>query len=282
MTAGQAVVYGVVQGLTEFLPISSTAHIRIVPALLGWPDPGAAFTAVIQVGTLTAVLTYFWRDISSIGRATFRAVGQGSPLATFDARLGWMIGIGTVPIGVVGFFSQQAIATSLRSLYVISASLILLALLLWWAESVVQRRLNAGVLPRELPDLGWLDAIVVGLAQAVALIPGSSRSGVTITGGLFLGMSRETAARFSFLMSLPSILVAGLYELVKRRHDLLASQNDVLTLLLATVVSGAVGYTSIALLLRYLKTHTTFLFIVYRLILGSLLLRWLAVGTLQP
>jgi undecaprenyl-diphosphatase len=265
MTLWQAVVLGFIQGLTEFLPISSTAHLRIVPALLGWNDPGAAFTAVIQLGTLVAVLLYFARDIAGITRDTL----------TGKSRFGWMIALGTVPVVVCGLLFKHHIETNLRSLYVISGSLIALAAVLWIAELVAKHR-------REMKDLGWFDAIVVGLAQCVALIPGASRSGVTITGGLFMGLTRETAARFSFLLSLPAVFAAGVYELIKARHELLASQEHVVDLIVATVVSFIVGYACIAFLLRYLKTHTTYVFIIYRLLLGGLLLALLASGRLQP
>ncbi len=282
MTTGQAVVYGIVQGLTEYLPISSTAHLRIVPALLGWKDPGAAFTAVIQIGTLLAVLAYFYHDIVRIVSATCRGLIHGKPFETTDARMGWMIAGGTLPLLAFGFLFKDNIETNLRSLYVISAALIGLALVLMAAEGLVQWRLRTGHRPRELENLNWRDAILVGLAQAIALIPGSSRSGVTITAGLFLGMSRETAARFSFLLSLPSILLAGLYELVGHWSDLLHSNSQTINLIVATAVSGIVGYLSIAFLLRYLKTHTTWCFIGYRLVVGGALLVLLATGRLQP
>lgn len=282
MTAFQALVYGVIQGLTEFLPISSTAHLRVVPALLGWDDPGAAFTAVIQVGTLVAVLLYFYDDVARLIAAAARGLLTGQPLGTPNAKLAWMIVLGTVPVVICGVAFKRHIETTLRSLYVISAAAIGLALLLMLAEALVRRRQRAGAHLRDLSELGWLDALVVGMAQALALIPGSSRSGVTITGGLFAGMSRETAARFSFLLSLPSVFAAGVYELYKERHELLASQADVVNVVLASVVSGVIGYASIAFLLRYLRTHSTYLFIVYRLVLGGLLLVLLGMGRLQP
>jgi len=282
MTIGQAVIYGVVQGLTEYLPISSTAHLRIVPALFGWGDPGAAFTAVIQIGTLIAVLGYFSKDILRIERATIQGIVGGKPFETLDSRMGWMIAIGTAPVVVLGLLFKKNIETNLRSLYVIATAMIALALVLMLAEWTVRRRAQAGHKLKELADLGWLDAIVVGLSQAVALVPGSSRSGVTITGGLFLGMTRETAARFSFLLSLPSVFAAGMYEMIKHRHELLATRSDEMNLIAATVVSLVVGYASIAFLLGYLKKHTTYVFIVYRLLLGALLFVLLSTGKLQP
>jgi undecaprenyl-diphosphatase len=282
MNSWQAMILGIIQGLTEFLPISSTAHLRIVPALLGWDDPGAAFTAVIQWGTLVAVLIYFRTDIARISAAMLEGIRRGRPFDLPDARMGWMIGAGTVPIVVLGVLFKKYIDTTLRSLYVISASLLALALLLSLAEWLVKRREAARLQQKDLGKLGWLDAVLVGLAQAVALIPGSSRSGVTITAGLFLKMTRETAARFSFLLSLPAVFGAGLYELYKERHELLASQADVVNLVIATVVAGFVGYAAIAFLLAYLKTHTTAPFIAYRIGLSLFLLALLLLGILQP
>ena len=280
MSLLQAIVLGVVQGLTEFSPISSTAHLRIVPALLGWADPGAAFTAVIQIGTLLAVLAYFRADITRIAWATLSDLSHARFCHNQDARLGWMIVVGTIPIVVAGLLFQDVIETTLRSLYVISASMIALALALMAAEWVAQRRELSGQPARTMAGLSWGDAAAVGLAQALALIPGASRSGVTIMGGLFRGMDRPTAARFSFLLSLPAILAAGIYELYKEREALLASQTDAINLLVATAVSGVVGYASIAFLLGYLKTHSTFLFIAYRLVLGLGLLALLVSGRL--
>jgi undecaprenyl-diphosphatase len=272
MTLLQAIILGIIQGLTEFLPISSTAHLRIVPALLGWEDPGAAFTAVIQFGTLVAILLYFTRDIIRIVGAVVGGVVSGKPLHNQDARMGWMIAAGTVPIVVLGVLFKDSIETSLRSLYVISASLILLAIALWVAEIVTKRREVRGVELKTMDKLSLKEVLFVGFAQAVALIPGSSRSGTTITGGLLVGMNRETAARFSFLLSLPSVLAAGVYEMIQERQALLSTDVGALNLIVATVVSGIVGYASIAFLLNYLRNHTTYLFIIYRFALGILLL----------
>jgi undecaprenyl-diphosphatase len=282
MTLVEAIVLGIVQGLTEFLPISSTAHLRIVPAILGRGDPGAAFSAVIQIGTLAAVFLYFARDIWRIGRATVIGVLIGRPMHSHDARLGWMIAAATVPIVVAGLSFKDAIETTLRSLYVISASLIGLAVLLGLAELFVRREVQRGRVLKQIGDIGWREAIVVGCAQAVALVPGSSRSGVTITGGLFCGLSREAAARFSFLCSLPSIFAAGVYELYKERDALLGSSGDAVNLIAATVAAGIVGYWSIDFLLRLLRTRTTLVFIVYRLIVGFALLGLLSAGVLHP
>jgi undecaprenyl-diphosphatase len=282
MTYFHAFVIGIIQGLTEFLPISSTAHIRIVPELLGWDDPGAAFTAVIQWGTLVAAIIYFRNEIVHFTRAVVVETLHGKFCASRDSQMAWMIALGTVPVVVLGLLFKKRIETSWRSLYVISAAMIGLALVLMLAEWLTKWRQRMHHKLKEFDDIGWWDAIVIGFAQSVALIPGASRSGVTITGALFQGLNRETAARFSFLLSLPAIFGAGLFELYKERHELLASQQHVWNLIIATVVAGIVGYASIAFLLSYLKKHTTYLFIIYRILMGSLLLVLLFQGRLEP
>lgn len=280
MNLFEAVILGIVQGLTEFLPISSTAHLRIIPALAGWKDPGAAFTAIIQIGTLAAVLIYFFRDITSILREVVQGILKGKPLDTPEAKMGWMIAAGTLPIVVFGLLFKTEIETSLRSLYWISSALIGLALLLTVAEGRVKNRLREGLGMKSMEEIGWKEALLIGLAQSIALIPGSSRSGVTITGGLFLNLSREAAARFSFLLSLPSVFAAGIFQLYKTRNELLSSPDNLIAILVATLVSAVVGYLSIAFLLNYLKNHTTKIFILYRLVLGTGILLMLASGML--
>jgi len=278
----QAVVFGIIQGLTEFLPISSTGHLRIIPALLGWGDPGAAFTAVIQFGTLVAVLLYFRKDIASIVTAVIKGIVTRKFFHNRDAQMGWMIAAGTVPIVFFGLLLKHQIETTFRSLYIISASLIILAVVLMIAEAVTKRRSMRGEKLKSLDDLSWKDVMIVGLWQCVALIPGSSRSGTTITGGLFTGMNRETAARFSFLLSLPSVLAAGVLELVKEREHLFSQEIGIVNVLAATLVSGIVGYASIAFLLNYLKNHSTYLFIIYRIIVGAALFAVLNAGVIAP
>jgi undecaprenyl-diphosphatase len=278
----QAVVFGIIQGLTEFLPISSTGHLRIIPALLGWGDPGAAFTAVIQFGTLVAVLLYFRKDITSIVSAVLKGIVTRQFFHNRDAQMGWMIAAGTVPIVFFGLLLKHQIETTFRSLYVISASLIVLAVVLMIAEAVTKRRLARGEKMKSLDDLSWKDVMIVGLWQCVALIPGSSRSGTTITGGLFTGMNRETAARFSFLLSLPSVLAAGVLELVKEREHLFSQEIGMVNVVVATLVSGIIGYASIAFLLNYLKNHSTYLFIIYRIIVGVALFAVLNAGIIAP
>lgn len=277
----EAIVLAVVQGLTEFLPISSTAHLKIVPALLGWKDPGAAFSAVIQIGTLLAVLTYFWRDVVRIAAAMLADLRGGKFASTRDAQMGWMIVVGTLPIIVCGLAFKEHIETSFRSLYVISAALACVAVLLAIAEMVVARRQAAGIAGRDMDQVTWRDAIIVGLMQAAALVPGTSRSGATILGGLASGLSRETAARFSFLLSIPSILAAGVFQLVESRSVLFAGPRETAALVVGLVVTTAVGYATIPWLLAFLRTHSTFVFIVYRLLLAGLILALLAGGKLS-
>jgi len=269
-----ASVLGIVQGITEFLPISSTAHLRVVPALLGWEDPGAAFTAVVQLGTLLAVLVYFAGDMRTMARAALAGLMGGKPLASQEARLAWFIIIGTFPIGLCGLAFKRHIEGEWRSLYVISASLILLGIVLWWAE-------RSATFRREVDQIGWLDSQLIGLAQAVALIPGASRSGTTMTAAMLLGLTRESAARFSFLLGIPAIGAAGLFEL----RDLLkhgAGGVGLPALAAATLTSAVSGYLAIDLLLRYLRRNTTYLFVWYRIGLGLLLLLLLATGILKP
>ena len=274
MSLLEAVVLGLVQGVTEFLPISSTAHLRIAPALLGWDDPGAAYSAVIQLGTVLAVILYFRREIVRIAVAVARGIARRDPWSDLDSRLGWLVVGGTIPIGIAGLAFKQTIETSLRSLYVISGSLIALAILLFLAERLATHR-------RSMPEMTMKDGLVIGLWQALALVPGSSRSGTTLTGGLFLGLRREDAARFSFLLSIPATSLAGVFEL---RHLLKTTDrpSNLVLLAVGTLVSFASGTAAIAGLLRFLRTRTTLVFVVYRIALGVLLLALLGTGVLDP
>jgi undecaprenyl-diphosphatase len=273
MSLLQAIVLGLVQGLTEFLPISSTAHLRIVPELFGWEDPGAAYSAVIQLGTVAAVFIYFRKDIISLTAAFVRGLLQRQPFGTLESRLAWFVLIGTLPIGFAGLAFKKTIETSLRSLYVISTSLIVLALILFFVERAASHK-------RTLADMRWKDGLIVGLWQALALIPGSSRSGTTLTGALSLGLRREDAARYSFLLSIPATTLAGVFEL---KHLLEATERpSTLALVTGTLVAFASGWAAIAWLLNYLRTRTTLIFIVYRVGLGALLLVLLQAGILRP
>lgn len=269
----EAIVLGLVQGLTEFLPISSTAHIRIVPAMFGWDDPGAPFTAAIQLGTLAALLLYFAKDIIRTATAWAQSLTPGGDRNSAEARLGWAVLIGTVPIVIGGVLFKDSIETGLRSLYVISGALILVAGLMAWAEKVGRKeRREASVI--------WLDGLVVGLFQAAALIPGVSRSGATISGGLLLGFDRGDAARFSFFLSIPSVLAAGVYSIWKHKDVLLGAQQQAVWV--ANGVSFVSGYLAIAFLLSFLKRHGIGAFVVYRVLVGLGILAAIWQGWLTP
>jgi undecaprenyl-diphosphatase len=300
MTLLQAIVLGIVQGLTEFLPVSSIAHMRLVSVFCGWKDPGAAFSAIVQLVAYIAVLLYFRREYIEVARAMLvgaihvGAVSNRDPVVSRtrseklsrmestptnqERKLGWMIIIATIPIVVLGLLFHKHIEHNLRRLDVIACALIGLALLLALAEWTEHRRNQRREPLRDLHQLGWRDAIVVGCFQAFALIPGASRSGSTITGGLFLGMKRDTAARFSFLISLPAVFAAGVFQL-RKAH--LWSSVDALSIIVGSVVALIVGYGAIAFLLGYLRRHTTWPFIVYRLLLGNIVLTLTMLGKLS-
>ena len=268
----EAIVLGIAQGLTEFLPVSSTAHLRIIPAFAGWEDPGAFFTAVVQLGTMLAVVIYFWRDLIRITRAWTASLRQPELRGGLDARMGWYVILATIPIGVFGILFKDQIETGARDLYLIGVVLIVLGLVLAVADRV-------GTRVRDLEQVGTRDAIWVGLAQALALVPGTSRSGATITAGLFLGMKRDAAARFSFLLSIPAVVLSGLYGLT----EILTGEDDVAVgaLAIATVFAFIFGYASIAFLLRYLANHSTMVFVVYRVILGAVTIGLTAAGVIS-
>jgi undecaprenyl-diphosphatase len=293
MTFIQAIILGIVQGLTEFIPISSTAHLILATRVTGLArtmsaEQTTAIIAVVQLGTLLAVFVYFARDIWDITRAFVRdhlaLVSGRLPAApgggglwrrlSHEARLGWLVFLGSLPIGVVGLLFKDFIEGAFtKNLWVISTMLVLVALLLLVAEKVGSRR-------REMEELGLLDAIIVGSAQVIALIPGASRSGSTIMGGLFAGQTRETAARFSFLLSIPAIAASGLLEM--REAARMLPEGSAGPLVVATVVSAVVGWASIYFLLRFLRSHSTGVFIGYRVALGVLILALLVTGVVQP
>jgi undecaprenyl-diphosphatase len=270
----EAIVLGIVQGVTEFLPVSSTGHLRIVPAFLGWDDPGAAFTAVTQLGTMAAVLLYFREDLRRIARAWLRSLRDHSVRGELDARLGWYIVLGTVPIGIFGVLFKDQIETGARDLYLIGVALIVLGLVLLLAEQV-------GTRDRSLEQVRTKDGLIVGFAQALALIPGVSRSGATITAGLFLGLDRPTAARFSFLLSVPAVVLSGLLELGSILSGEEGEGTGATALIVATVFAFLSGYAAIALLLRYLSQHSTVVFVVYRVALGTLVLALVSAGAIE-
>ncbi len=261
----QAIILGIVQGLTEFLPISSSGHLRIVPAFLGWDDPGAAFTAVIQLGTMAAVVLYFRDDLLRIARAWLGSLRDAERRKELDARVGWYLILGTIPICVFGLAFTDQIENGARDLYLIGTTLIVLGLVLLIAEKVSRRE-------RDLTTLTLRDAIVVGFAQALALIPGVSRSGATITAGLFLGFDRVAAARFSFLLSIPAVVLSGLFELRGVVGGSAEGAVGAGPTAVATLLAFVTGYASIAFLLRFLTTHTTAVFVAYRVVLGVVVL----------
>jgi undecaprenyl-diphosphatase len=271
----EAVVLGVVQGLTEFLPISSSAHLRIVGEAFGWDDPGAAFTAITQIGTEAAVLLYFRHDIWRILTAFFASLGgrrKGDP----DARMGWLIIIGSLPIGILGLLFEDDIETTFRDLRIVATTLIVFALILYAADRL-------GAKQRQLDQLTVPHGITYGFAQALALIPGVSRSGGTITAGLFLGYSRAAAARYSFLLAVPAVLASGFYQ----AYDELGGDSTGVGVswgptILATVIAFGVGLTVIAWLLRYLDRGSFTPFVVYRIALGVLVLVLVFAGVLDP
>jgi len=290
MTLLQAILLGIVQGLTEFIPISSTAHLVLASRVMNLaltPEQLTASIAVIQLGTLIAVVAYFATDIWAITRAfindhlmllkngrrdDFNRTIPGSRLS-HEAWLGWLVIIGSIPVAVVGLiFKKQIEGTFTKNLWVIATMMVVIAVLLALAEAVGRKL-------RRMRDLGIKDALAVGFAQCLALIPGSSRSGSTIMAGLFVGEARETAARFSFLLSIPAVAASGLLELREALHKL--PQGSLVTLAVGTIVSGIVGYASIWFLLRFLRTHTTGVFIVYRLLVGGAILIMLFTGRLS-
>jgi len=271
MDAFQAIVLGIVQGLTEFLPISSSGHLRIVPAFFGWEDPGAAFTAVIQLGTMAAVLLYFRRDLWNIARAWLRSLRDPEARRTIEARLGWFIILGTIPISILGLAFSDTIEDELRSLYLIGTMLIVFGFVMLAAEHVSRR-------DREIETLTARDGFLIGCAQALALVPGVSRSGATISAGLFLNLTRTTAARFSFLLSVPAVVLSGLFEL---RHIGESGGAPAGATALATLLAFVTGYASIAFLLRWLAGHSLGVFVAYRFVLGALVIALTAAGLIS-
>lgn len=268
----EAVVLGVLQGLTEFLPISSSAHIRVVSAFLGWEDPGAAFTAVIQIGTEAAVIVYFWRSIWAIIRnwtlSLFRPELRSDP----DARMGWFVIIGTIPIGILGFTFQDFIETSLRSLVYISLALIIFGAILGIADAKAKNE-------KTLRELTARDALIYGFAQSLALIPGVSRSGGTITAGLLMGYRREAAAKYSFLLAIPAVLASAGLELFDIGEEGAPPWGPTL---ISTVVSFAVGLAVVHFFMRWIERHDFKPFVLWRFLIGGLVLILLAAGVLTP
>ena len=273
MSLGQAIILGIVQGLTEFLPISSSGHLRIVPAFLGWEDPGAAFTAVIQLGTMAAVLLYFRRDLVRIAMAWLASLRDPARRGELDARLGWYLIVATIPISIFGVAFKDQIENGARDLYLIGVMLVVFGLVLLAAEARSRR-------DRAVESITRRDALLVGLAQALALVPGVSRSGATISAGLLLGFDRVSAARFSFLLSVPAVVLSGLFELRGVVDGSAEGAVGVGPTAVATVLAFITGYASIAFLLRFLTTHSTAVFVGYRIVLGCAVLALVGAGAI--
>lgn len=278
----EAIILGIVQGLTEFLPISSTGHLTLAGKFMGLisdknPEHWTSFIAVIQLGTMFSILVYFWKDLWNIFTEFLQNNLQKRIKfsdQTANSKLGWMIIAGTIPIVVIGLLFKDTIEGALtKNLFVISLSLIVLAIILAVAEKTAKFK-------KEIKDVTVLDSIFIGLAQAVALIPGSSRSGTTITGGLFLGLKRDVAARFSFLLSVPAVLASGVLQLFESLKYI--NYDLIVNLIIATLVSAFSGYLAIDFLLKFLKKHTTFVFIFYRIALGVFILILLYLNIIKP
>ncbi len=257
----QALWLAVLQGITEFLPISSSGHLILIPKLLGWPDQGLAFDVAVHVGSLAAVLVYFYRDIRLIVGDWFGSISGGP--STPYSRLAWSIGCATIMIGLVGLFAEDLINRWLRQPLPVAMATIVFGLLLWWAD-------RAGTRARNIEQIGWLDVLAIGSAQVFALIPGTSRSGVTITAGLALGLTREASARFSFLMAIPVIVLVGVWQ--ARKLMITADPVNWGVLVFATLVSALVAFACIHWFLGYIRRFSMLPFVIYRLFLGLILL----------
>ena len=267
----QAIILGISQGLTEFLPISSTAHTLIVSKLLGWPDPGAAFTAVSQVGTEMAVVIYFRKDIARILRTWTASIWTPSLRSNPDAKMGWYVIVGTMPIGVTGLVFRDAIETTARNLWLVACALIFMGILLGVADRYASHT-------KDESDLTWRNAVLFGFGQALALIPGVSRSGATITAGLIQGFKRDVVARYSFLLAIPAVFASAALESGKIASDEFVNWPATLV---STGIAFVVGYAVISTLMKYLQTKTFMPFVIYRIALGTLLIGLLATGAIS-
>ncbi len=270
----QAIILGFLQGLTEFLPISSSGHLLIFPALVGWDDPGAAFTAVVQLGTELAVLIYFRQDLWNIATTWLRSLRDSSLRKDIDARMGWYLIAATIPISILGFAFSHQIETAARNLWLVGTTLIVFGIILGLADNIGSRK-------RQVEDLSVRDGILIGFAQSIALIPGVSRSGATISAGLFLGLNRAAAARFSFLLAVPAVLGSGFYELTKIISGEEAVGVPFASVAIATLVAFVTGYAVISWFLRYLSNNSFALFVGYRMVLGTGVLILTAAGLIS-
>lgn len=279
----ESLILGLVQGLTEFLPISSSAHLRLTAAFAGWQDPGAAFTAITQIGTEAAVLIYFRKDIGRIVSAWFRSLTDRSMRSDHDARMGWLVIVGSIPIGVLGVTLKDHIEGPFRDLRLIATTLIVLGVVLGVADRMAARaqeggRHRAAQERKTLRDLGVRDGLVFGLCQAMALVPGVSRSGATISGGLLMNYTREAAARYSFLLAIPAVLASGVFELKAVGEGHVSWGPTVF----ATVIAFGVGYAVIAWFMKFITTKSFMPFVIYRILLGILLFVLVGAGVLSP
>jgi undecaprenyl-diphosphatase len=282
VTIIEAILLGIIQGLTEFLPISSTGHLTVAGNLLNLisaenPEKWTSFIAVIQLGTLLAILIYFWNDLWKISLDFLKEnilSRKSFTTQSLNSRMGWYIIIGSIPVVIIGLGFKDIIEGAItKNLYVIAGSLITLGVILAIAEKL-------GKFKKDLDSIKWYDALIVGFAQSLALIPGSSRSGTTITAGIFLGFKRETAARFSFLLSVPAILGSGLLQLYEALEYI--DTSGIITLVIATIASAISGYLTIGFLLKFLKSNSTFVFVFYRIILGAVIIFMLWNGIMNP
>lgn len=282
MNAIEAIFLGIIQGLTEFLPISSTGHLTVAGKLMNLisdqnPERWTSFIAVIQLGTLLAILIYFWKDLWNITIEFLRdniIKRKGFSEQSSNSKLGWYVIIGSIPVVIIGLGFKDIIEGAFtKNLYVIASSLIALGIILALAEKF-------GKFKKEMKDITWKDALIVGVAQSIALIPGSSRSGTTITAGLFIGLKRETAARFSFLLSVPAILGSGLLQFYESLEYI--DSSGLISLIIATIASAVSGYLTIEFLLRFLKNNTTFIFVFYRIFIGLTIFVLLGINILNP
>ncbi len=280
----ESFILGLVQGLTEFLPISSSAHLRLTAAFAGWHDPGAAFTAITQIGTETAVLIYFRKDIVRIISAWFRSLADKTMRSDHDAKMGWLVIVGSLPIGVLGVTFKDQIEGPFRDLRLIATTLIVMGVILGMADRLAARDENGGrhraVKERKtLRELGVRDGLIYGVCQAMALVPGVSRSGATISGGLLMGYKREAAARYSFLLAIPAVLASGLFELKDAGEGGHVSWGPTI---FATLIAFAVGYAVIAWFMKFISTKSFMPFVYYRVLLGIVLFALVAMGVLSP
>jgi undecaprenyl-diphosphatase len=280
----ESFILGLVQGLTEFLPISSSAHLRLTAAFAGWHDPGAAFTAITQIGTETAVLIYFRTDIVRIVSAWFRSLTNKALRSDHDAQMGWLVIVGSIPIGVLGVTFKDQIEGPFRDLRLIATTLIVMGIVLGIADRLAARDEAGGkhrvVKQRKtLQELGVRDGLIYGVCQAMALIPGVSRSGATISGGLLMGYTREAAARYSFLLAIPAVLASGVFEL----KDASAGGHVAWPqTIFATIIAFAVGYAVIAWFMKFITTKSFMPFVIYRILLGIVLFILVGTDALSP